>query len=145
MDNILEHLSEADKDRIFEIYQKAYKVNIPEGKRISVLITDYLYGNALLPDEAAQIAVYHKIIQEYMNDVDIVLIKPHPRDPVNYENFTSNSIVLASAVSAEILNLSSKLSFEKAITVTSTSIHSFVKAKERIILGKEYVQKLQVN
>lgn len=141
LDKLLNEMSDGAKDQIFGIYEKAYGLHISRGKKAFILLTQPLYADGLLTDEMAQIRLYHKIIEDYMKDADMIVIKPHPRDQIDYRNFVPNSIIVDPVISAEILNLSSKLYFEKAVTLFSSSIHSFTNAKNRIILGKDYIDK----
>ncbi len=77
-----------------------------------------------------------------MKELDYVIVKPHPRDTMNYEGISKRAVVVPGVFSAEIFNLSKKLYFEKVFAIRSTSIHAFSKAHMKKELGETYIRKL---
>ena len=139
---VLEKRTEEEKDVIFQIYCKAYQVEIPENKKVGMLLTTNLYEDNLVKTKEEQRQVFQEIIEQEMKELDYVIVKPHPRDTMNYEGISKRAVVVPGVFSAEIFNLSKKLYFEKVFAIRSTSIHAFSKAHMKKELGETYIRKL---
>ncbi len=139
---VLEKRTKEEKDVIFQIYCKAYQVEIPENKKVGMLLTTNLYEDNLVKTKEEQRQVFQEIIEQEMKELDYVIVKPHPRDTMNYEGISKRAVVVPGVFSAEIFNLSKKLYFEKVFAIRSTSIHAFSKAHMKKELGETYIRKL---
>lgn len=137
---VLEKLDTEERDFIFQIYSKAYEVQIPKNKRVGMLLTTDLYEDNLVKTKEEHRKVFQKIIENEMKELDYVIIKPHPRDSMNYEGISNRAIIVPGVFSAEIFNLSKDLYFEKVLAIRSTAIYSFSKANIKKELGVEYIK-----
>lgn len=138
--NTLEqNLSPQNKDQIYRIYAKAYQIPLVYDEEVNLLLTGPLAHDKAVASEEDQIQCYIDAVKQYCNDGKLLLVKPHPRDDVNYEGIFDNSIVIDKIVSSEVLSLSETLHINKVITIYSTSISSFRNAKEMIMLGAEFL------
>ena len=80
------------------------------------------------------------MIKSYCKEYKNIIIKPHPRDEVEY-NF-ENCITIDKAIPIEILNFNKNIKIDKAITVFSTAIDGIDFVKEKINLGFDYIKKV---
>lgn len=71
-----------------------------------------------------------------------ILIKPHPRDALDYESLFPEHIVLDGKFPMEILNFIKNLVFDRVVTVfTVPAAISF--AKEKVFLGEDFMDKYE--
>ena len=71
-----------------------------------------------------------------------ILIKPHPRDALDYKKLFPEHIILDGKFPMEILNFVENLVFDRVVTVfTVPSAISF--AKEKIFLGEDFMDKYE--
>ncbi len=85
--------------------------------------------------------IFKDIIAQYGQDAQ-VLIKPHPRDGLDYRGLFPQHIVLDGKFPMEILNFVEGLEFEKVVSVYTVpdSIHF---AKEKVFLGDDFMDKYE--
>lgn len=85
--------------------------------------------------------IFTDIIQEYGQGAQ-VLIKPHPRDVLDYRKAFPEHIVLDGMFPMEILNFVEGLEFNRVVSVytVTDSIHF---AKEKIYLGDDFMDKYE--
>lgn len=98
-----------------------------------------------LCDLATRERIFRDIIAEYQwiegKKAD-VLLKPHPRDVLDYQKLFSDYLVLDDKFPMEILNYVEGLSFDKVISVfTVTDAIKF--AKEKVFLGEDFMDKYE--
>ncbi len=85
--------------------------------------------------------IFTDIIREYGQDAQ-VLIKPHPRDVLDYRKAFPEHIVLDGMFPMEILNFVEGLEFNRVVSVyTVTDAIHF--AKEKIYLGDDFMDKYE--
>lgn len=89
--------------------------------------------------------IFRDIIEEYQwieGEKACILLKPHPRDVLDYEKLFPEHIVLDSKFPMEILNYVEGLIFDKVISVfTVTDAIKF--AREKIFLGEDFMDKYE--
>lgn len=89
--------------------------------------------------------IFRDIIDEYGvidGERARVLIKPHPRDVLDYKKLFPEYVVLDGKFPMEILNYVKNLVFDRVVTVfTVPSAISF--AKEKIFLGEDFMDKYE--
>lgn len=85
--------------------------------------------------------LFTDLVTQYGADAQ-VLIKPHPRDVLDYKELFPQHIVLDGKFPMEILNFVEGLEFEKVVSVYTVpdSIHF---AKEKIFLGDDFMDKYE--
>lgn len=108
-------------------------------KPVTLLLTE-----PLCRDLAMRRKLFEDMAREYAGD-GIVLVKPHPRDLLDYHEIFPQHIVLDAKFPMEILNfVCSRLSIEftRVVTVYTvpTSIHC---AKEKLYLGDEVMDRYE--
>lgn len=85
--------------------------------------------------------LFKDLVEQYGQDAQ-VLIKPHPRDVLDYHRVFPQHIVLDGKFPMEILNFIEGLEFEKVVSVYTVpdSIHF---AKEKIFLGDDFMDRYE--
>lgn len=128
-----EQLSQERRNLILDIYIKSYIKNFNYNQKYNLLLTNPLYIDGDVSSEKEQIQVYNEIIkQNNLIEGYKLLIKPHPRDKINYQS-EINSIIIDSMVPSEILCISNKLKLGKVVTLYSSSAQVFIEHAETII------------
>lgn len=89
--------------------------------------------------------IFMDVIEQY-GEIDgkkgQVLIKPHPRDVLNYEKEFSEYIVLNGMFPMEVLNFIPNLTFKKVVTV-ATVPNGIKFADEVVFLGEDFLDKYE--
>lgn len=113
--------SEYKKNYIFDVFDlKKEDFEIAKSKSV-VLITQQFSSDHVISEEE-QINIYKTLLaQENIKDV---LIKPHPRDHVDYRSYFPDALVLDKPIPFQTLTIMG-VKFKKAITVYSSSVSSF--------------------
>lgn len=133
--NVDEHIEALDarqKDRIFQLYAEGYGLKIDANQTYDLLLTTPLYGDSYLPSEESQVKFYQDVIRD--NFIHPVLIKPHPRDKVDYKKYFPECTVIYEAIPSEILSFSQSLKLGTVLTVISSSAPAFRERAERVII-----------
>jgi CRISPR/Cas system-associated protein endoribonuclease Cas2 len=113
--------SAAKKEYILNIYNlNKDDIDLIQGKT-HILLTQQFVADGLMSEDE-QIKIYHDILEKY--DLSYVLIKPHPRDLVDYTKYFPGITVFSKVVPMQLLSLVG-IRFKKAMTVYSSSISSF--------------------
>lgn len=131
-------LNQKDKNNIFNIFIKDFKID--KFNNCNLLITQPLSEDGYLKSEKDKIEMYKYIIKEYLNN-DKVIIKTHPREQTNYNKEFKEQYIIDKPFPIEILLFCEELKLSKVITVSSTSMSSLDFAKERKVLGWDWIQK----
>lgn len=112
--------SENKKNEILAIF------GITENDKLELMKRPYIvFTNPLYPDYISledHKCIYRNIINKYPNDK--IVIKPHPRDRVDYESLIPGVCVFKKIVPSQLLDLIG-VKFNKAITVCSSAVKSF--------------------
>ncbi len=127
--NLLIHLFIADMDEISK------KLNDSKDKNRILLLTEPL----------CSLDVREKIFRDCIEqfgtipgEESIILIKPHPRDLLNYHDIFSEYIILDGKFPMEVLNFIPNLMFRRVISVF-TVVHSIKFAEEIVYLGEDFM------
>lgn len=88
-------------------------------------------------DEKARAQVCLDIIEKYGQGYR-VLIKPHPRDMIDYVSLCPNSIVLKGRFPIEVLNFFEGIKVKKAISILTTAMNTMDFVEEKINLGASF-------
>ena len=98
-----------------------------------------------LCDLATRERIFRDIIEEY-GRVDgqqaCILIKPHPRDVLDYKELFPEHIVLDGKFPMEILNYVKGLVFDRVVTVFTVP-SAILFAKEKVFLGEDFMDKYE--
>lgn len=134
---MFDKLNDEQKKTIINVFLDA-PLNL-KNQEVSLLITQPLYKDGFLDDEEQQIKMYKYMIERYMQEN--IIIKPHPRDEIDYTKMIKNCTVLNSDFPIEILNLMNEIYIKKCVTAFSTSIDFITHCDEKIVLGSDWVKK----
>lgn len=142
---LTEKLGEEEKDILVSIF-------IENKKELEAILSS---GGENLPkvlvlseplcDLETRERIFRDIIEEYGNvegQRAQILIKPHPRDVLDYQKLFPGYLVLDGKFPMEILNYVKNLVFDRVVTVfTVPSAIAF--AKEKIFLGEDFMDKYE--
>lgn len=126
-------LSPEDKNRLFCIYAQAYDFSYNDKVEYNLLLTNPLYKDNLVDSLEKQKDFFVRVVELYLNDGRILMIKPHPRDNLDYKSIFDNAIIVPPGISSEILVFGSDLKLNCALTYYSTSIGIFDGIAEKVI------------
>ena len=145
-ESLISNLSELDKDKI----TKTFISNIEELKgklassKASGKPTVLILSEPLCQDLEVRKKLFKDMIDEHGSidgKLGQIVIKPHPRDLLDYEKEFSEHIILDSHFPMEILNFIGA-EFDRVVTVYTvpSSIHC---AKEKVYLGNEWMDRYE--
>ena len=145
-ESLISNLSELDKDKI----TKTFISNIEELKgklassKASGKPTVLILSEPLCQDLEVRKKLFKDMIDEHGSidgNLGQIVIKPHPRDLLDYEKEFSEHIILDSHFPMEILNFIGA-EFDRVVTVYTvpSSIHC---AKEKVYLGNEWMDRYE--
>ncbi len=124
--------SPLEKKLVFDIFDFNEKILNDIKKRKSILFTQPL-SEDFLCDEQEKIAFYQKLINDEIEDLNDLVIKPHPVDRTDYKQVFPNALIISSKFPSELLTLTG-ITFNKSITLFSSAAKS-VLAKEIVFQG----------
>lgn len=133
VEQAVDRLTAEEKNRIFEIYANAYGLKLDDEKCYHLLLTNPLLNDAFVSSEENQMRFYADLIQTYFSPERPLLIKPHPRDAVDYRPYFPSAVIVPHEIASEIINFSRTLKIDQVLTLYSTSAESFRKKAEKII------------
>ena len=88
-------------------------------------------------DEDVRKKICLDILKKY-GDGYKVLIKPHPRDMIDYVKVCPNAVVLKGRFPVEVLNFFEGLHIKKAISILTTAMNNMDFVEEKINLGASF-------
>lgn len=94
--------------------------------------------------EITKIGMYRDIISCYCNDMNDLIIKPHPRETTDYSIIFPKATIYKKRIPLEIL-LIAGAKIKRIITINSTAAYSSSNNTEMIILGRTYYEKYKNN
>lgn len=129
---MFDRLTALDLDKLKFIFFK----DIPEfDYRNSVLlITQPLFEDGIVIGDDEQIVIYKRLAAKYSRGYSLV-IKPHPRDTVDYSVVFPNAVILNKNMPLEIVGLIEKPHFARVVSFGS-SCQMTVDANEFIVEGE---------
>jgi len=139
---LFNNLTEEQKKIIYNVFVPEEKaVCFSEKNNTVLLLTEPLFHDNKLPSEEAQIRLFKDVLQREQEKGYCVVIKPHPRDKVDYKIIFPDIAVINKNIPTEVMNYNSSIHYKKAITVTSTAIEGIEFVEEKEYLGHEFIQK----
>ena len=142
---LTEHLSEEAKGILTEIFienreelEKRLRAGEGGGHRVLVLTEP-------LCDLKTRKRIFTDIMEEYQwveGEKALVLLKPHPRDVLDYKKLFPEHIVLDSKFPMEILNYVEGLCFDRIVSVFTVP-DAIRFAKEKVFLGEDFMDKYE--
>jgi hypothetical protein len=128
-----EKADESKKKIILSVFNISYDDTIFTQKRTVILFTNPFSADKIIT-EKEQIEIYKNILKKY-DEKDIV-IKSHPRDNIDYKKYFENIEFFSKPVPMQLLDCMG-LKFEKAITISSSSVLSIPYPIEIEWIGNE--------
>ena len=113
-------LTEEEKMKIYNIFI-SNNIQVSSKDKSILLLTQPLYIDKMVDTNDDQIDIYIEIINKYIKNYKIY-IKPHPRDIMDYKKINKDVIIIDKKLPIEILKFNKNINFEKAITITSSSV-----------------------
>lgn len=138
-----EHLSQADKDILMRLFIRdmdGLRTKLDCGAEDKILVL-----SEPLCDLQVRKRIFSDIIKEY-GEIDgqkcQILIKPHPRDILDYAKEFPELVILDGMFPMEILNFIPGLYFKKVVSVFTVpdAIHF---AEEIVLLGKDFMDQYE--
>ena len=127
-------LTEKQKESMLRMF-------LPDAKEI----TEQLSGcgdcalfltEAFPPDEKVRIAVCGQILKEHCAGMRVV-IKPHPRDDIDYAAYYPQCVVIRGKFPIEVLNLIDGIHFAKAVSIITSALDAITFADEKYNIGPQ--------
>lgn len=108
-----------------EVLKKIFMKDTPQfdAGRSAILLTQPLFVDGLVSSAEEQIDLYKKLVKENVSD-ECLVIKPHPRDTVDYLPIFPQAVIVDKNMPIEMLELTGMTGFAKALAVNSTSLRS---------------------
>lgn len=137
---LVEGLDDAAKDLLVHLFIEDMdeinkKLNASKGKHKILLLTEPLCSLDVREK------IFRDCIEQYgtiNGEESVMMIKPHPRDLLDYHDIFSEYIILDSKFPMEVLNFIPGLMFRRVISVF-TVVHSIKFAEEIIYLGEDFM------
>jgi hypothetical protein len=131
LDEMWQNATKQKKQYILHIYDISTK-DIDVLRIKPYIIFTQQFSTDKFISELEQIDIYRKILGEY--NTDHVVLKPHPRDRIDYKKYFSDVYIFEKIVPIQLLNLIG-VRFKKAIAVNSSAVLSFPYEIEREWIG----------
>lgn len=134
--DMFDNLSDSEKKNIVSLFIN--NSNWLKLNNATLIITQPFFADAIVKTKEEQLEIYKDIIDKYGFN-DKIIIKPHPRDDINYEKIIPKSNIIEEIFPIEILNFTN-VKFNKVITVSSTSVNLIYNCNEKIFLGWDWLE-----
>lgn len=129
-------LSASDRERILKIFLHDYSIAVGGEKNLILITQPFQYLDA-----AAKIRMYNDVLDLYDGQYNI-FIKPHPRDETEYTGKIKYAFTeIPRHFPLEMMNLLQDIQFDLGVTLYSGALHNITGVKERIFLGKGFLDK----
>lgn len=119
-------LDQDDKKRILKLF--CIDNSIISTDNIAVVFTYAFVTDKVIKTEEEQVELYQKLCDKYRKSSYVVLLKPHPRDAVNYDNLQGVT-VLAKEFPSEIINFINHDNIKKYVSIFSHCVDAYPKEK----------------
>ncbi len=137
-ESMFKKLTDEQKKIVLSIFIKNDEIfNID--KNSVLILTIPLYNDNYVDKIAYQIEIYRDIIEKYLQKGYKVLVKPHPRDYLEYKKLFENVLILDKNLTIEVLNLNYEVIFTEAVAINSSSIKLLKNVNNKIELPFEYL------
>lgn len=141
---LYDKLNDVQKKVLYQVFcQNPVKQNLDDEKKDMLLCTQPLYLDGQLSDLKVQMQVYKDIIAEYFQKGYRICIKPHPRDDSDYSEICEQyqCWLIDRFIPTEVLNFNPDISYDLALSVTTTAIEALNSVKQRKYFGFDYLEK----
>lgn len=138
---LVEAVREEDKPLIATLFLEHFSKledqlkQIPEGKETLLVLTEPLC------DLETRKRIFSDIIATYGENRTVIL-KPHPRDLLDYESIFSEHIVIGDKFPMEVMNLIPGLKIDRIVSVF-TMLDAIDFCREKIYLGEDFMDQYE--
>jgi hypothetical protein len=141
--SLFTNLRNEDRMLIYSLFCPTSTVIDQYGSKSMLLCTQPLYKDRLIPSMKMQEQIYRDIIEQYISMNYHIVIKAHPRDDCDYTIFCENYQCqqIDKYIPTEVLNFNPQISFDLALSISTTAIEQITYVKERRYLGFDFLNK----
>ena len=128
-DALVNALTQTDKEKILKLF-------IPDLDKLKNACADgaFLLLTQPLCDLATRKHIFEDMIHRYAKDATVI-IKPHPRDTLDYKKEFPSCLILDAKFPIEVLNFYKDIHFKTVMSVMTTAIDAITFADEKVNLG----------
>ncbi len=134
-------LTEADKRCLIQVFVENLEELEEQIKRVPEQKPKYLVLTEPLCTLDVRERLFADVIKEYCKDA-VAIIKPHPRDELDYKKKFSDNIVIEGKFPMEVLNYIPGMNFDKVISVFTVP-GSIQFSGEVLFLGQDFMDKYE--
>ena len=139
---MIDSLNIKEKKHIFDIFVRTEMLSYSHaGRKTALVLTIPLYSDGYVYEMDMQRQIYDDLISELKEKEYLIVIKPHPRDVMDYVTMYPDLSFIDKSVPTEVLNFKSELRFDLAVTILSSSILHIKIAGEKIRHGYSYMRR----
>lgn len=111
-----------------DILQKLFMQDTPNlnGNKLVLLLTQPLFEDRMVSTEQQQIEIYRNLVADYLSEGQTLVIKPHPRDLLDYSKKFPDAVIINKNMPVEVIRLCTDTKFEAVVTINSTAINSLI-------------------
>ena len=135
-DQLIAALNDTEKEKIYRMFKSWDSSFAQKSDRFVMILTQPVCT------EENRIRMYQKMIDMY-RDQSKIMIKPHPKDKVDYQTLFPDCLVIDSGFPIEIFNIHCDFICDKIVTAYSTSLDALTFAKEKISLGVDFLDEFE--
>lgn len=136
-----ESLSPEEQQKILSLFLNGQTVPVTDGKNL-LLITQPLSEDKLMT-EGEKIKMYDRILDQYGEGHNI-FIKGHPRELTMYSGKLNHAFTeIPRPFPLEMMDFMNGVSFDRGITIFSSSLYNLQCTRERIFLGREFIKEFK--
>ena len=129
-------LNESQVQRLIKVFLPSPELYTSVNYESTLIVTQPLYQDGFVKSKEEHLAIYRDYIDNY--STGLVIIKPHPRDNIDYEAVFKDCIVWKeNYIPLEIFNFIPTFKIRRAITAFSTSLNSMNYCDEKLYFGLE--------
>lgn len=131
-------LSPEDNLKVLNVFMKGHSLMTDNRKKLLVITQPLSEDNFI--SEEYKISLYREMIDEYGAHYQVYL-KPHPRELTNYKQQLDREFIeVPRAFPLEMLDLMKTITFDKGVTLFSSSLNNLDCILHKIQLGKSHVK-----
>ncbi len=132
--DLFKDLSVEDKLILSDIFLCHNLVTIPENAVL--LLTQPLFVDGIVSTQEEQMNIFSRAINNAIDSNQQLVVKPHPRDILSYEEKFPDALILDKNMPVEMFAILAEYNFAKIITYNSTALKS-LRAKEYIKIEED--------
>ena len=140
---MIDKLKNISKKKIYNVFCEDDITNENKHKNKILILTQPLYEDKFVNSETKQKEIYKSLINMFVDEKSQIIIKPHPRDFVNYDDIFDDLVIINKNIPIEILNFNNEIKYKKVVTLFSTSVEGIQFADEKLEIGIEYIDEFQ--